>query len=209
MMKLFYATNTCSTGIRVLLEEIGKPYEATRIDFASRQQFSPEFRAVNPKGKIPSLVRDDGSVLTEFQAIAFWLARSNPGAGLLADDLEGQIRTMEVMDHIVGSVHMRGFTFVVVPQKFTASPEFQAELTAHGREQIALGFARIAERFVDNDWLMGAYSIADAALFYLTQWATTKDIDMPPELAAFHNRMLDRPAVQRALVGEGLVGKRV
>ncbi len=204
MTTFYYSTNSCSLGIRVILEEIGLPYHAVRIDFRSREQFGAAFSAVNPKRKVPALVRNDGSVLTEFQAIAHWLARTNPEAGLLPEDLEGQIRVMEAMDFMVASVHMRGFTFIIAPGKFSANPEAQADLVAHGRDQVAIGLDRLAEVMRAADWLMGRYSIADAALFYLTHWATARDLPMPDTIAAFHRRMLARPAVQRALVGEGL-----
>ena len=199
MMKLFYAPGTCSVGMHVLLEEIGAPYESVKVDFSKKEQFSDAFRAVNPKGKVPALVREDGSVLTEFQTVAFWLARSHPEAKLLAEDLEGQTRTMEVMDFLVGSVHMRGFTFILVPMKFSPSEAAQKDLVAHGREIVAGGFAKLDAMLEGRDWLMGDYSIADATLFYLTNWAQARGVDMPGRVAAFHQRMLERPAVQRAL----------
>ena len=210
MMKLFYAPGTCSVGMHVLLEEIGAPYESVKVDFSKKEQFSDAFRAVNPKGKVPALVRGDGSVLTEFQTVAFWLARSHPEAKLLAEDLEGQTRTMEVMDFLVGSVHMRGFTFILVPMKFSPSEAAQSnvivgkkaaqqDLVAHGREIVAGGFAKLDAMLEGRDWLMGDYSIADATLFYLTNWAQARGVDMPGRVAAFHQRMLERPAVQRAL----------
>ena len=198
-MKFFWAQNTCAIGIRVILEELGLSYEPLKIDFASKQQFTPEYSAVNPKRKVPALVRDDGTTVTEFQAIAFWLARAYPKAGLLAEDLEGQTRTMELLDFMVASVHMRGFTFILVPMKFTPTEAAQQELTAHGRSVVADGFDRLASTLGDKDWLMGNFSIADAALFYLTTWAKAKDVALPATLAAFHERMLARPSVQRAL----------
>jgi len=75
-MKLYYSPGACSIGIHVLLEEIGKPYEAVKLNFQEGQQYKPEFTSVNPKSKVPTLQRDDGSVLTEYPAIAYWLAAS-------------------------------------------------------------------------------------------------------------------------------------
>lgn len=206
MMQFYYATNSCSTGIRVLLEELGVPYEAHRIDFATKQQFTPEYRGVNPKGKVPALLREDGSLLTEFQTIAFWLARSTPEAGLIGEGLEGEVRALELLDFIVGSVHMRGFTFVIVPMKFSQNEQTQKELVAHGQAQIEIGFDRLADILGAKDWLLNRFGIADCALFYLTCWAVQRGIPMPEALAKHHNRMMDRPAVQRALEGEGLGG---
>ena len=81
-MKLFYAPGACSIGIHVLLEEIGKPYEPVLLNTKEGAQFKQEFTSINPKSKVPTLQRDDGSVLTEYPAIAYWLAASNPEAGL-------------------------------------------------------------------------------------------------------------------------------
>src|SRR5271167_2901410 len=107
-MKLYYAPGACSLGIHVLLEEIGKPYDGVVVSLRQGEQFQPAFTAVNPKSKVPTLERDDGSVLTEFPAIAYWLARTNPGAHLLPEDVESQARALEALDYVVATVHMQG-----------------------------------------------------------------------------------------------------
>jgi len=108
-MKLYYAPGACSIGIHVLLEEIGKPYDAEPVNLRQGEQYQPGFTAVNPKSKVPTLVRDDGSVLTEFPAIAYWLARTNPFANLLPDDIDQQARVLELLDYAVATIHMQGF----------------------------------------------------------------------------------------------------
>ena len=203
MMTLYYSRGACSMGTRVILEEVGAPYEAVEIDLKTRQQFTPEFRAVNPKGKVPALVRDDGALLTEFQATAFWLARSHPEAGLIPDDREGQTRVLELLDFIVASVHMRGFTFIFATPKFTKTEAHQGELREHGHGVVAGGLKQLSETLGGKDYLLGDYSIADAGLFYMTRWCDEHGIDMPENLGAFHRRMLERPAVRRALEAEG------
>jgi glutathione S-transferase len=67
-MKLYYAPGTSAMGIRILLAEIGRPYEVATLDFSMREQYRPTFTAINPKSKVPTVVRDDGTVLTEFGA---------------------------------------------------------------------------------------------------------------------------------------------
>jgi glutathione S-transferase len=79
-MKLYSAPGTSALGIRILLEEIGRPYEVAMLDFSVRQQCHPAFIAINPKSTVPTLIRDDGTVLTEFGAIARWLSRIYPEA---------------------------------------------------------------------------------------------------------------------------------
>src|SRR5262249_44478823 len=96
-MKLYYMPGACSIGIHVLLEEIGKPYDLHKIDGAKQEQYGPDFVKINPKSKVPTLVRDDGSVLTEFPAIATWLARKNPDKSLLPSDADAEARALEAM----------------------------------------------------------------------------------------------------------------
>ncbi|WP_425072115.1 glutathione S-transferase family protein [Sagittula sp. S175] len=208
MIHLYGSAGSCSVGTRILLEEAGADYTAHTLDFAKKEQFSPEFRAVNPKGKVPAVVRPDGSLLTEYQAIAFWIADTFPQAGLLPNDAEARLRVMELMDYMVASVHMRGFTFVIVPMKFSPNAQTQADLVEHGRAQIAIGFEQLAERLEGHGWLAGEYSVADSVLFYMTRWALLKEVPLPPAIAAHHNRMLDRPAVQRAIAGQGITVPR-
>jgi len=199
MLGFFHAPGSCSLGIRVILEEIGAPYKLHRIDLAKGEQRGDAFRALNPKGKVPALRLSDGACLTEFQAIAFWLAQSHPQAGLLPAGPEAQARVMEALDFMVGSVHMRGFTLALVPGKFVTDPKAQEELRAHGLSVASDGLAHLADRMGEGDWLLGAYGIADAALFYLTCWAGHLGMELPAPLAEFHQCMLARPAVQRAL----------
>lgn len=199
-MKLYEAPGTCALGIRIILEEIGRPYESEALDLAARQQMSPAYLAINPKGKVPALLRPDGSVLTEFQAIAFWLALSAPEARLLPADDEGRVRGLELLDFVIGTIHMRGYTLMAVPQKFLASEACRAELSAHGREVMRKGLSELEQRLAGADWMCGDYSIADAGAFYVVHWASARDMlgDMP-RLQAFHCRMLERPAVRRAV----------
>src|SRR5580704_16379716 len=99
-MMLYYAPGACSLGIHVLLEEIGKPYDGVVVNLRQGEQFQPGFTSVNPKSKVPTLERDDGSVLTEFPAIAYWLARTSPDAHLLPGDVESHTRAMEALDYV-------------------------------------------------------------------------------------------------------------
>lgn len=117
-MKLYWGPHTCAIGIHVLLEEIGLPYETERIDISGGATRKPPLLAVNPKGKVPTLVHDDGSVLTEFAAIATWLARSNPGSGLLPAGPETEARAVEVMAHVEGTIHGQGFARMFMPAMF-------------------------------------------------------------------------------------------
>ena len=71
---------------------------------------------------MPALERDDGSILTEFPAIATWLARTNPDAKLLPDDVESQVRALEAIDYVVATLHMQGFGRLFRPENFGPEP---------------------------------------------------------------------------------------
>jgi glutathione S-transferase len=204
-MKLYFYPNTCALAIHVLLEEIGKPYELARVDFTKREQHSPEYIAINPKSKVPMLERDDGSRLTELPAIAWYLARSNGQARLLPAEIEGEARALEIIDYLVATVHMRGFTRIFRPEVFSPRPEDKEAVQQAGREVVRQGFALIAPVLGDQDYLLGEFSIADAVLFFLEIWAVWRDgMGLPAGLNAHLQRMLARPAVQRALAAEGM-----
>jgi len=79
-MKLYMTPGSCSTGIHIILEELEEIFEAYVVNLPAGDHFKPDYVAINPKSTIPALVRKDGTALTEVQAIAYWLGRSNPRA---------------------------------------------------------------------------------------------------------------------------------
>jgi len=203
-MKLYYAPGVCSIGIHVLLEEIGKPYELELVSLREGAQFKPPFTGVSPKGKVPALERDDGSVLTEFPAIATWLARTNPDKALLPEDLEGQIRALEAMDYIVATIHMQGFSRIFRPGNYAPDEADHDKVKARGREILGKGLELLDSALEGRDYLAGSLSVADAALFYVEFWAAERlQIPLPANCAAHYQRMKARPAVQKVMVTHG------
>lgn len=204
-MKLYYSPQACSLGINVLLEETGAPYELALIDLRRDEQKQPAFLALNPKGKVPTLQRDDGGIVTEYPAIAYYLARKFPEAKLLPEDLDAQTKVLELLDYMIGTVHMRGFTRIFRASAFSPDPAGEQLVVAAGREIVIQGFDLLAEELGDQDYLVGDVSIADSALFFLTRWAVTRaNIALPPALERHLERMKARPAVQRALQSIGI-----
>jgi glutathione S-transferase len=202
-MKFYMTPGSCSTGIHILLEEIDKPFEAYLVNLLAGDHNKADFVAINPKSSIPTLVRDDGSVLTEFQAIAWWLARSNPKAGLLPDDLEGETRVIEAMDYVVGTIHGQGYTRIFTAENYTPNAADHAAIMTRGYEIVAKCFAVMSELLAGREYVAGSFSIADAALFYVEFWADKIKIELPENCLAHYQRMLTRPAVQRVLREEG------
>jgi glutathione S-transferase len=203
-MKLYYAPGACSIGIHLLLEEIGTPYELEAVNLREGAQYKPPFTGVNPKSKVPTLVRDDGTVMTEYPSIAYWLARTNPYANLLPDNIDAQARVLELMDYAVATMHMQGFARIFRTGNFTPNAADEETVKARGREIVARGFALLDEALAGRDWAVGSYSIADSAIFYVEFWTTRINLPLPANCAAHLQRMLARPAVQRMIQQEGL-----
>jgi glutathione S-transferase len=186
-MKLYYAPGVCSIGIHVLLEEIGKPYDAIAVNLREGAQYKPDYTAVNPKSKVPTLVDDEGTIRTEYPAIAYWLAKA-----------------LELMDYCVATIHMQGFTRIFRPANFAPNATDEAAVKARGTEIAEKGFAALDHGLVGKDYAVGPFSIADSALFYVEFWSRRVGIALPANCAAHLERMLARPAVQRTMKAEGL-----
>jgi glutathione S-transferase len=159
---------------------------------------------VNPKSKVPALLRDDGSLQTEYPAIAYWLARSNPFSNLLPDNIDLQARALEIMDYCVATVHMQGFTRIFRPGNFSPDAAQEEAVKARGKEIVAKGFETLNAALAGKEYAVGPFSIADSALFYVEFWAGRVGIPLPPNCAAHFDRMKNRPAVQRTMQQEGV-----
>ena len=202
-MKFYMAPGSCSTGIHILLEELDLPFEVHIVNLPAGDHLKPEYLAINPKSTIPTLVRDDGSALTEFQAIAYWLARKYPKARLLPGDLDGDARAIEIMDYVVGTIHGQGYTRIFTTANFTPNEADHAAVMARGREIVEKGFAIMNATLAGRDYVVGSFSIADAALFYVEFWAGKIGVDLPEHCRTHYQRMRTRPVVQRVLREEG------
>ena len=88
MIKLYYSPGACSTASYLALEEAGADYSVERVNFAANQQQSPEYKAINPKGRVPAMITDRG-VLTETPAILAFIAQSYPNAKLAGAGRDG------------------------------------------------------------------------------------------------------------------------
>jgi len=211
-MRLYWGPHTCAIGIHILLEEIGKPYETEKLDVGGGATHAPPFLSINPKGKVPTLVRDDGSVLTEFAAIATWLARINPDKNLLPLDPEIEARVVETLAYIEGSIHGQGYARLFKPQMFEPQDMVhgtlglgQSSVKRQGRQIVETGFAILDPALGRHPYAAGdVLTIADFALFYVERWAAPQGIDLPINVTAHFERMLARPAVHkiRTLWGE-------
>ena len=204
MTKKFYMTpGSCSTGIHLLLEECGLVFEAYIVNLLAGDQYKKDFLAINPKGTIPALVLDDGTALTEFSAIAWWLARTYPKRKLLPESIEGEVRVLGLMNYAVHTLHTQGFARIFTTERFAPSSHDHESVKAQGRQIVENGLALMARELEGRSYLADHFTIADAALFYNEFWADRIGIPLPPNCAAHYRRMLTRPAVRQVLAEEG------
>ncbi|EIJ42843.1 glutathione S-transferase [Beggiatoa alba B18LD] len=204
MMKFYFTPGSCSTGIHILLEEIGLVFEAYVVNLLAGDHQKPDFLAMNPKATIPVLVLDDGQVLTEFPAIAYWLARTYPKAKLLPTELAAEVQAIEVISYVVGTVHGQGFTRIFTTERFTPNVADYGIVKARGHEIVKECFTVLNEQLAGKKYVLGDnFSIADAALFYVEFWAVRINIELPEHCLAHYQQMLSRPVVQQVLREEG------
>ena len=202
---LCHAPGTCSMGIHVILEEIGKPFEVRKIDFPNQAQYKPEFTAINPKSKVPTLIRDDGSVLTEWPAIAMYLALTNPEKKLVPTDIEGMVRAQEAMAYCTATLHMQGWTRIWRTVTYSEIETEHAKIKARGKDILDKGLALFEKQLAGKDWVLGDFSIADCALYFIEVWLVERGkFTLPANVAAHYERMKKRPSVQASRKYDGL-----
>lgn len=206
MLKLFYASGTCSLAAHIALEETGPVYEALRVDFATGEQTRPEYLEINPKGRVPALVTERG-VLTETPAILSYIAQTFPRAGLAPQDdafLFGQMQAFNV--YLASTLHI-AFAHVYRPTRFADGEAAAEAMRAKAPQVIDDAFALI-EAQLAGDWVLGdRYSVADAYLYVFSRWFARDKLGHPQRfgrLAAHMRRIEAREAVQRVLAVEGL-----
>ena len=194
---------SCSTGIHILLEELDLIFEAYVVNLLEGDQDKDDYRAINPKGTIPTLVTQEGKVLTDFQAIAWWLANQYPKANLLPGDLEQQIKVIEIMNHAIGTIHMQGFTRIFTTDKYTPNLSNHDWTKQQGKEIINNSFQVINDQLDASGYVLNNFTIADSALFYVEFWADKTNIELPAACQRHYQQMLGRSKVQQVLMEEG------
>lgn len=200
----FYMTpGSCSTGIHVLLEELDLFFEAHVVDLMAGDNRRPEFLALNPRGSVPVLVRSNGAVLADFIAIAVWLAESHPKHALLPSSADARAHALQVMEYVLGVVHGEGFTRVFMADRYASDAEDRKATEGAGHQIVRQGFQRLETMFLGSPYVAGAFSVADAALFYVEFWAERVGLALPTRCETHYRAMLKRPAVRRVLGEEG------
>jgi glutathione S-transferase len=189
MLTLYFAPGSSSMAPHIALHEVGATFEARALSWARREHRDPAYLAINPEGKVPTLLVD-GRLLTEVAGILFYLARRFPGAGLLPDgDAEAEAQVVSWMSFLAATVHPA-----------------RRQGVEHARAIWMLAERRLGGR----EWAVGGrMSIADIHLFRLF-WRFRNSAGLAPGetpgLSGHHDRMMARPAVRRTIETEAAIG---
>jgi glutathione S-transferase len=204
MLKLYYSPGSCALASHIALEETGAAYAAERVDFKSNQQISPEYLAINPKGRVPALVTDRG-ILTETPAILAFIASSFPQAKLApSDDPFAFAQAQAFNSYLCSTVHVahahkgRGYRWASDEASF-------ADMKRKVPQTMGAAFALIERDMLRGPWVMGEnYSICDPYLFTISGWLEGDGVDLSslPRVMEHRKRMSERPAVQKVLADE-------
>lgn len=194
-MKLYLTPAACSLADHIALCEAKIDVDTVKVDLTTRRtEDGGDFTKVNPKGYVPALQFDDGTVLTENAAILCWVADRAPELAPRGE--MGRIRLVEMLSFIASEIHkpfIRSF-FPLDEKDKEAADRMIATRLAYLEAQL------------NGDYLFGdRYSVADAYLYVMLHWANLTKRVLSPKLAAFFDRVHRRPAVQQALRREGLV----
>ena len=174
--------------VHIALHEVGAAFQGRTISLAARDADPPEFRALNPEGKVPTLLVGDRP-LTEVAAILYYLARTYPAAALFPfGDIEAEAHVISWMSFVASAIH---------PAR-RQGPE-------HAQAVYRLADRRLGTR----TWAAGNYSIADIHLFRLFwRFGGTLGVDRAtfPNLCGHYDRMMQRTAVKETLTAEAAIG---
>ena len=189
MLTLYFAPGASSMAPHIALHEVAAPFEGKPMSFHKKEMRQPAFLAINPEGKVPTLLID-GRPLTEVAGILFYLARRFPAAGLLPEgDIEAEARVVSWTSFIASTIH---------PAR------------RQGLEHARMVYALADKRLGKNEWAVGGrYSIADIHLFRL-YWRFRNSLNPAPgdfpNIEAHYTRMMARPAVKKTIEVEEKIG---
>ncbi len=188
MLTFFFSPGASSMATHIALHEVGVAFDARLVALHIKENRTPEFLALNPEGKVPTL-SIDGRILTEVAGTLWYLARRFPAAGLLpVGDIEAEAQVVSWMSFIASTVH---------PARRAGVPRLYEV------------FAIAEQKLGGRDWCVGEYSIADIHLFRLFwRWMDSGGPEPGsfPGISAHYERMMTRPAVRRVLEIESGIG---
>ncbi len=204
-MKLYYSTGACSLAPRIVLEELGLPYQSERVDLRNRKTESgKDFRTINAKEVVPALELDNKEVLSECAVILQYLAEQNPSKNLFPKHgTFERYRGQEWLNFIATDLHRNFGVFF--------RPDTTEEMKTKFRHTVTSKLEHISAHVNGKTFLMGAqFTVADAYLFTILRWSENIGLDLTkwPKIMGYYETIYNRPSVQNALKHEGLLERK-
>jgi glutathione S-transferase len=202
-MKLYYSPGACSLSPHIVLREAGLAFDLEKVDLkAHKTETDADYTQINPKGYVPALRLDDGSLLTEGPAIVQYIGDLKPESGLVpkAGTME-RVRLQEWLNFVSTEIH-KGFS----PLFGADTPDAYKTIV---KTKLAKRFDYLESQLADErQYLMGdRFTTPDAYAFVTLSWGKFVDVDLGPwrHISAYLARVAARPKVQEALKAEGLL----
>lgn len=198
MLNLYYAKGTAALAPHIILEEIGKDYKATFVDFSKAEQTSPEFLKLNPKGRVPALITPNG-ILTETPTILTYLANTNTDLSLAPTDPFEFAIAQSFNDYVNSTVHVmhahgkRGSRWA---DDTAAHESMKAKVT----ENMAECARMIETHYLKGPYLLGEnFSICDPYLYLVSRWLFDNSVQLEnyPKILDHYNLMNQRASVAK------------
>jgi glutathione S-transferase len=202
MSKLYYAPGACSLSPHIALREADLPFELVQVDLAEKKLKSGgSFLAINPKGYVPALLRDDGQLLTEGAIIVQWIADQKPERKLAPKPGTAERLKLKEWLHFIATELHKGFGPV-------NNPKINDEAKQFFKARLLSRFEFLARSLEGRSYLVGDdFSVADGYAYYTLRNLRKLDasvIEKSPDLSAYFERIGQRPAVRAALQAEGI-----
>ena len=213
MLQLHYYPGNASMAPHLLLEELGVAYELKLVDRTQQAHKSAEYLLLNPNGLIPVLI-DGDLVLYETAAICLHLLDTNPNAGLAP--APGTAARAHFYKWLVWMTNSLQATLIIYfyPERWADSAESAAQVRAHAEAKVGALLDQIEAELARHGgpYLLGqSFSAVDLYALMVCRW--TRGFGRParslPQLGAYLQRLLARPAVQRVFEQEGLAAPLV
>ncbi len=200
-MIFYYAPKTIAVTAHIALEEAGAKYEARRLNFAVTEQRSDNYLKVNPKGRVPALVTDEG-IITETPAILVYIAQLFPERKLAPLNNPFQFAKMQEFNcylcatvQVAHAHRVRGARWA----DDSAAIEAMKKKVPHNMSDY---FRLIEDGMLQTPWVLGAnYSVADIYLYSVSQWLEGDGVDINdfPRVAEHARRMQENASVKKVL----------
>jgi glutathione S-transferase len=209
MIQLHHYPNTAAMIPHIVLEELGVPYERVLVDRTQNRHKEPAYLRLNPNGTLPVLT-DGGLVLYETAAIVLHLCDTHPQSGLApAVGTEARAHFYKWLAWLTNTLQATLMVYFY-PERWVkeGNAEGAAEVKAQAHAKVGALLDQVEAELVRHGgpWFAGAaYSALDPYVFTLCRWtrnfASGKARDRAV-LAAYLQRVLERPAVQRMFANE-------